>query len=136
VLPITEEAEGDVRRIRLAPRLTPHVRHFAKYIDVPVPESRAFVFWQDGSPTGKRARTLREFTGLIENAPAGALDGHLRRSDFSRWVAEVFGDFPLARTIKQIEDDYKTGSVADVAAAFVQVVRSRYDFIAGPNHDR
>ena len=51
-LPVTEEAGGDVRRIRLSPRLTPHVRHLSKYIDIPVPESRAFVFWRDGSPTG------------------------------------------------------------------------------------
>jgi hypothetical protein len=51
-LPITEEAEGDVRRIRLAPRLTPHVRHLSKYIDIPIPESRAFLFW--------RAHTAKE----------------------------------------------------------------------------
>src|SRR5690606_29713064 len=36
VLPVTEEARGDVSRLRLTPRLTPHVRHLSKYIDVPV----------------------------------------------------------------------------------------------------
>lgn len=54
-LPLTEEAEGEVRRIALAPRLTPHVRHLAKYVDLPVPAGRAFVFWLDGTPDGHRA---------------------------------------------------------------------------------
>jgi hypothetical protein len=53
-LPVTEEAAGDVRRIRLSPRLTPHVRHLAKYVDLSVSEdSRSFSGWtahQDGEP--------------------------------------------------------------------------------------
>jgi hypothetical protein len=37
-LPITEEAEGYVRRIHLAPGLTPQIRHLIKYLDLPAPE--------------------------------------------------------------------------------------------------
>jgi hypothetical protein len=134
VLPITEEAEGDVRRIRLAPRLTPHVRHLAKYIDIALPEARAFVFWRDGLPAGRRARTLREFVTCVEQTPAADLDGHLSRGDFSRWIADVFGDYPLGKTVRQIEDDYRAGHMPDVAARLGLAVRSRYELLDGDLH--
>lgn len=118
-----------LRRIRLAPRLTPHVRHVAKYIDVPVAEQRAFVFWRNGSPDGRRARTLREFVAAVEHLPPAVLDGHLRRGDFSRWLVDVFGDHPLAKTIRELEARYRTGSVPDIAATLAQAVRSRYEFL-------
>ena len=35
-LPVTEEAGGALRLFTIAPRLTPHVRHREKYVDVPV----------------------------------------------------------------------------------------------------
>jgi hydroxymethylpyrimidine pyrophosphatase-like HAD family hydrolase len=128
-LPITEETEGAIRRIRLAPRLTPHVRHLAKYIDIPVSAGRAFVFWHDGSPMERRARTLREFVAAVEELPAAGLDGHLRRGDFSSWIANVFGDYPLANTVREVEDDYRTGNLPDVSTSLVQAIRSRYEFL-------
>ncbi len=128
-LPVTEEAQGEVRRIRLAPRLTPHVRHMAKYIDLPVPEGRAFVFWHDGSLTGPRARTLFEFVQILEQSPPSALDGHLRRGDFSRWIADVFGDYPLAKTLRELEHDYRAETIPDIATNLVQAIRSRYEIL-------
>lgn len=125
MLPVTAEAEGDVRRIHLAPRLTPHIRHLMKYLDLPVPEGRAFVFWRDGVLTGKRARTLREFVAVAEQSEATALNGHLRRHDISRWIAEVFGDYPLAKTVRQIEDNGQPCALPDI----VQGIRNRYEFV-------
>ena len=78
---------------------------------------------------GRRARTLREFVDAVEQLPAAALDGHLRRGDFSRWIANVFGDYPLANTARGVEDDYSKGSRPDVATSLVQAIRSRYEFI-------
>jgi hydroxymethylpyrimidine pyrophosphatase-like HAD family hydrolase len=129
VLPVTEEAHGEIRRIHLTPRLTPHVRHLAKYIDIPVPDSLAFVFWRDGSITRDRARTLREFVAVLEQSPISAVDGHLRRGDFSRWVRGIFGDYPLAKTMRQLEQEYVSGTTADLPAALAQAVRSRYEFL-------
>jgi hypothetical protein len=131
-LPITEETEGRVRRIRLAPRLTPHVRHLAKYIDIPVAESRAFVFWRAGSLTGRRARTLREFVEIVEGLPVAALDGHLRRNDFSNWIANVFGDHPLAVAVKHLEEEYRMGRTSEIPMGLVQAIRSRYEFLDRP----
>lgn len=129
VLPITDETGGQARHIRLAPRLTPHVRHFAKYIDIPVPEARAFLFWRAGSPTGPRVRTLREFVAGVEQIPTPALEGHLRRRDFSKWIAGVFGDYPLANSVRALEDEYSAGSGADISARLGEVIRARYEFI-------
>jgi hypothetical protein len=129
VLPVTEEAQGEVRRIRLSPRLTPHVRHLAKYIDIPVEDSRSFVFWTDGIPTRRRARTLRDFVAELERSPVQAFDGHLRRGDFSRWITDVFGDYSLGKTVRQVEDDYRRGRRIDATAALAEAVRARYDFL-------
>ena len=136
ILPVTEEAEGEIRHIRLSPRLTPHVRHLAKYIDVPVMAGHAFVFWQNGAPTPHRVRTLRDFVGVIENAPESAFQGHLRRGDFSKWIEEVFGDYPLAAGVRAIERDRRAGGPGAIA----QAIRARYDFLPpatdGPSADR
>lgn len=128
LLPVTEEAEGDLKHIRLAPRLTPHVRHLAKYIDVPVLEAHAFVFWRNGTPR-ERARTLRDFVDALRHQPAAALLEHARRSDFSRWVAEVFGDYPLALTIRTIEAEARAERLRDLAGRLADAVRSRYEFL-------
>lgn len=129
VLPITEEAGGTIKRIRLAPRLTPHVRHLAKYVDIPVSTGRAFVFWRAGAPSGDRAHTLREFVTIVEGGASSLLDGHLRRGDFSRWVADVFGDYPLAIELRRLEERYRNGTLTEASSSLAQAVRARYEFI-------
>ena len=128
-LPITSEAEGDLTRIHLTPRLTPHIRHVAKYIDLPVSENNQFVFWKDGRISEKRARTLRELIAVLETWPASAFRDHLKRGDFSRWIADVFGDYPLAKTVEKIEDDYRAGNSPEALEDLVQAIRGRYDFV-------
>ena len=129
VLPVTDEAEGEARRVHLSARLTPHVHHFAKYFDVAVSTGRAFVFRHNGGPPGPQAGTLREFVTIVEGMPTLAIDGHLRRSDFSRWVADVFGDFPLAEELQRLEREYREGTLVDAGTSVSQAIRSRYEFI-------
>ena len=128
-LPVTAEAEGEVRRIRLAPRLTPHVRHVAKYLDVPVPERNAFYFARNGSPSVAVARTLRQFVEVLERTPEADLRGHLVRNDFSRWIANVFGDYPLAHIVAAVEDEYRRGVAPSAIVTIVQSIRARYEFV-------
>lgn len=126
LLPGAEEAHGQVRRFQLAPRLTAHVRHRAKYLDMPVLDSQAFVFTGDG-PVGARARTLKEFTGLLATMPADRIAGHLRRHDFSRWIEDVFRDRPLAAHIHNVETRVELDDLRDVADAIGQAIRARYE---------
>ena len=126
-LPITDEAGGDVRRIHLSPRLTPHVRHLAKYIDVPVTESHAFVFWSGTSATAEHAHTLREFVDILASKPLAEFDGHLRRKDFSRWITGVFGDYQLGKAVSDIEEDYRLGHASAATRDIILEIQTRYE---------
>jgi hypothetical protein len=126
LLPGAEEAHGHVRRFQLAPRLTEHVRHRAKYLDMPVPDEQAFVFTDEGR-RGPRARSLKEFMRHLSVFPARAVEEHLRRHDFSRWLRGVFRDGPLAMRISALEDRLPTEDARDLGEAIVQCIRARYD---------
>ena len=124
-LPITEEAAGDLRLFNIGRRLTPHVRHRQKYVDVPVTDQKAFVFSRPGPAT--RVRTLREFVTTLEPLSSTALQGYLRRGDFSRWIADVFGDRALAADIREQEQRYTSGTDMDTIPEIVNAIRGRYD---------
>ncbi len=128
LLPATGEKAGELRRIRLAPRRTPHVRHRTKYVDVPVPEGKAFVF---AGPEGTfaRARTLVELATILAGAPASLLEGHLGRGDFSRWISDVFGDRYLASQIAHVEGCYRRREMPDVNDALVTLISERYEVV-------
>jgi hypothetical protein len=125
-LPITDEAGGEVRLFTIAPRLTPHVRHREKYVDVPVSSHRAFVFNANGQP-GHRIHTLRQFVFELENAPLSSLAGYITRGDFSRWIGEVFGDRALAAELRALEQQYRAGSRKETLPEMASAGRGRYD---------
>lgn len=126
-LPITREAEGEFRVFTMAPRLTPLVRHHEKYGDVPIPESRGFIFSANGQASGQRASTLREFVTAVTHATTQELAGHLQRGDFSRWIRDVLGDEALAADLQAQEERFRLESGLDVVPDIVNAVRSRYD---------
>ena len=133
-LPITEEAGGDLVMFTIGPRITPHVRHREKYVDVPVTEAKAFVFGAGGAPR-RRARTLREFVTIIGEGPLPALDGYLRRGDFSRWIGDVFGDLALADELRALEDRQRQTPRPETVAEVIEAVRARYDLVAESDAD-
>jgi len=126
LLPGAEEAHGRVRRFQLAARLTTHVRHRAKYLDMPVLDAQAFVFTGNGHPAA-RARTLKEFTGLLTALPGERLIGHLRRHDFSNWIDGVFRDRSLAKHLRNVEERVISDDPREVVDAIAQAVRARYE---------
>ena len=127
-LPVTEETGGHLQLFTMAPRLTPHVRHREKYVDVPVAEHRAFFFVPNGRLSGRRARTLRQFVEELEAAPAPQLDAYLRRNDFSRWIADVLGDHALAAELKGLEERHRARPDPETIPEMVAAIRARYDF--------
>jgi hydroxymethylpyrimidine pyrophosphatase-like HAD family hydrolase len=127
VMPGIEESGTQPRRFRLAPRLTRHVRHRTKYLDMAVAESRAFHFAPQTGGTGCRVRTLKALMTLVASAPTTDIDGYLKRSDFSRWVREVFRDHALASDLEGIEQAYRLGQAPGANEAIVQAIRSRYE---------
>ncbi|MET0214037.1 MAG: HAD hydrolase family protein, partial [Vicinamibacterales bacterium] len=130
-LPLTEESGGELRPFTVAPRLTPHVRHREKYVDVPVSPQQAFVFARHGQPTEHRSRTLRQFVRELEHTSDGMLDGYLVRGDFSRWIDGVFGDHALAEELRRLEERHRTASRTDTLAEIVATIRARYDLADG-----
>lgn len=118
----SEEEEHGIIRFTLERRVTAHVRHREKYVDVGVPPGREFVFTRDGRPTEHRVRTLRE---LLEALPAVANDvfaGHLARGDFHRWIEDVVGDSDLGEAIRSVEGCDATKARETIARA----IRDRY----------
>jgi hydroxymethylpyrimidine pyrophosphatase-like HAD family hydrolase len=128
-LPVTEEAGGKLQLFTIGKRLTPHVRHREKYVDVPVTESRAFVFTENGHP--RRARTLRQFVESVRHVSEASVAGYLQRGDFSRWIGDVFGDRALADDLKMYEDRYQIERTVDVVSDIANAIRSRYDLTVG-----
>ena len=91
-----------MREICLFPRLTSHVRHKAKYLDVLLLVEQGFSFTDGGQTVAGPARTFKDFLALLEVAEPTVLAGHARRGDFSHWIADVFHDHALASEIRKV----------------------------------
>jgi hypothetical protein len=126
-LPVTTEASSNLQVFTIGERLTPHVRHRQKYVDVPVGDAQAFVFHRNGQPQALSAHTLREFVMVLDELDVGHADGYLRRGDFSRWIAEVFGDRALSRELQEYEREYAQSPSGDAVAQIAAAIKSRYE---------
>jgi len=127
ILPNTQEAAGRLCRVDLSPRITSHVRHKAKYLDVQLIEEQGFVFTQDSKPCGTSARTLKQFISLLRTCPWSVLEGHMRQGDFSRWINNVFHDRILADNIRKLEERCRAGDLHGLSCALVTVIQERYE---------
>lgn len=127
LLPSAQEALGKLQRFSLRPRLTAHVRHRSKYLDVPMQSGHEFVFTADGRPVGPPSKSLQEFVTSLGRVSSEVLDGHARRGDFSRWIAEVFHDHPLASDIRKVEQRHRLGYVESLHGELVKAIRERYE---------
>lgn len=129
LLPGAEKAGGDVRRFRMAPRMTSHVRHRAKYLDMPVLDAQAFVF-TDGGRAGPRAHTLKELMDLLAALPTPPIRAHFARHDVSRWLGEVFRDHALAAHVHALEAEGTPDTTRETAAEIARAIRARYETAA------
>jgi hypothetical protein len=123
---LTREAGGQLRRFKLLPRLTAHVRHREKYFDFEVAPEQAFVFTERGSAIGSPARSLKQFAALLGGCPARSAGDHARRGDFSRWAGDVFQDHSLASDIRKVEQRYRLSQLDDVRRPIASLILERY----------
>jgi hypothetical protein len=49
------------------------------------------------------------------------------RGDFSRWIADVFGDYALASELRALEERYRVTADPDTVPKMANAIRARYD---------
>jgi hypothetical protein len=122
VLPGTPELGNVITRFRIAPRLTTHVRHRHKYLDVVVGPGQEFVFTRQGRATEWRARTVGEFLAVLPHVSEEVFRGHMSRGDFHAWIENVFGDRQLGETIRRIEREV----APNARESIMRAIQDRY----------
>jgi hydroxymethylpyrimidine pyrophosphatase-like HAD family hydrolase len=127
LLPGLEEAGGHITKIELFPRLTSHVRHKAKYLDVQLLKEQGFTFTENGKIASGPARTLKEFVAGLASCPHEVISGHAERGDFSRWIADVFRDHFLASDIRKVEQRFRLGHIRDLSNSLIKLIQERYE---------
>ena len=131
LLPKTNETDGHCSKFRLYPRLTPHVRHKMKYLDLQLLVEQGFWFTDGGKLIGGPARTLANFVELLGVVSPEIIAAHAQHGDFSRWIAEVFHDHALASDIRKEEQRFRLGHVHDLTASISKLVKDRYELSPG-----
>jgi HAD superfamily hydrolase (TIGR01484 family) len=118
---------GDVVRMRPAIRRVPHVRHLYKYLDIPLPPGKRFVFRTEKGYLGVEAASLYELAHLIPTVPLESLEYHDRREDFVKWAEGTLGDGGLASRLRKVANRRYQGE--ELRAALNQVVSTHYEEI-------
>jgi len=115
---------GPSRPFTVADRRTAHVRHRHKYADVSLPRERRFYFrTTDGQPIAPAA-TMHDFCTAVEHLDPKALQYHLERGDFSRWLNNTIADKELAAQMAVWEDQLLAHRAADLERIRHQLVRA------------
>jgi hypothetical protein len=131
LLPGIAESGDKLLKFTLYPRLTSHVRHKAKYLDVQLLVEQGFSFTDNGEAIGSPARTLKEFVAGLAIAPPEVVAGHAHRGDFSHWIGEVFHDHALASDVRKLEQRFRIGHDHDLSSSIAKLIQDRYDFSGG-----
>jgi hypothetical protein len=131
LLPRINELDGECSKFKLFPRLTPHVRHKMKYLDLQLLTEQGFWFTDRGKLIDSPARTLSSFLNLLEIVSPDVLAAHAHHGDFSRWIANVFHDHSLAADIRNVEQRFRVGHVHDLTTSISKLVQDRYELSPG-----
>ena len=115
---------GPSRAFTLADRQTGHVRHRHKYADVRLPDERRFYFHAIGGQSVQPAATMHEFRAAVGHLDHRALQYHLDRGDFSRWLEGTIADWDLAKQVAAWEDEVLARHVADLERIRHQLIRA------------
>ncbi|HUH68901.1 MAG TPA: HAD hydrolase family protein [Mycobacterium sp.] len=117
------------RAFTIAARRTGHVRHSHKYADVSLPKERRFYFRPTDGHTMPAAGTMHEFRAAIGYLDLQALQYHLERGDFSRWLGDTIADMEFAAQVAAWEDELVARRAADlqrVRRQLIHAIEQRY----------
>jgi hypothetical protein len=89
----------------------------------PDPEQFAFVFngWLQ-----RRIRTFSEPCSVLRDCPPEPFEAHLARGDFSHWIGDVYGDYPLVARLREIEARHRRDELLDARGHVLELVEQRY----------
>jgi hypothetical protein len=131
---------GQITQVRLAPRITAHVRNRNKYFHVAMDEGPPFVFRGEDDRVIARSHSLRDLCFALAWVNPGSVHGHLLRRDFSNWVRDVFRDDVLTASIEEAEAKYLPGQAAAAIDRIVLAINARYNqsgpAVTDTSHDR
>jgi hydroxymethylpyrimidine pyrophosphatase-like HAD family hydrolase len=114
----------------IAERETAHMRHWHKYSAGYLRPDRRFYFRRDwDTPAGATAGSARDLEHELRTCDDAVIVHHCVHADFSRWVAEVLGDPPLAAAIAAAESALRSGTAStdQARAALTHAIRQRYE---------
>ncbi len=117
------------RTFTIAERRTGHVRHRHKYADVALPKERRFYFRPTDGHIIPPARTMREFRTALGHLDPQALQYHLERGDFSRWLGDTIADTDLAAQVTAWEDELvarRAGDLQRIRRQLIHTIEERY----------
>ncbi|MGB8389486.1 HAD-IIB family hydrolase [Mycobacterium sp.] len=115
---------GPPRAFTIADRQTEHVRHRHKYADVRLPNERRFYFHATDGQYVRPAATMQEFRTALCHLDQRALQYHLDRGDFSRWLDGAIADSDFAQQVAAWEDEVLARRAADLERIRHQLVRT------------
>jgi len=126
---VDREHPGTGAVVTIGQRETAHMRHWHKYTGGHLDPQRRFYFRRDaGTLTAMTAANAGELEHQLQTCDDAVIIHHCQHGDFSRWVADVLGDPPLAAAIAPAEDALRTGtaSTAQARASLTTAIRQRY----------
>src|SRR5208283_781029 len=115
---------GAARPFTIADRQTEHVRHRHKYADTCLPSERRFYFHSTDGQYIHPAATMSEFHAAVSHLDQRALQYHLGRGDFSRWLDGTIADRDFAKQVAAWEDEVLARHAADLERIRHQLVRA------------
>ena len=115
---------GPSRPFTLSDRRTTHVRHRHKYADVALPKERRFYFQAIDGQCVPAAATMHDFRAALTHLNPQALQYHLERGDFSRWLEGTIADKDLAAQVAVWEDELLAHQAAHLERIRHQLVRA------------
>jgi hypothetical protein len=68
-----------------------------------------------------------EFVLELDVLDVTRADGYLLRGDFSRWIADIFGDRALARELEGHERGYLQSGSQDAVSGIAAAIKARYE---------